>query len=344
MEQQAPDYFQAFVDLAKALTAKLHVDDVQQEVMKAVGQLFFARDWSLLLLDPRANELHFVIVVGDAAPVLRGMRLKVGEGIAGWVAQQRQGVVINDARGDPRFSPRMDQTTQFNTGSLVAAPLVARGALLGVLELVRGPGAVPFTDADLRALQPFCDFAAIALDNARRFEEVEESTVYDACTGLLNLRFLQSRLPQEVARAARYVHPLSVIFVDLDHFKAVNDTLGHARGNALLQDVGRALPKALRTTDRAIRYGGDEFVMLLPETDKAGALVVAERLRGLLHPYFDAEDLQPLAVSASLGVASYPEDADTEQDLLNAADRALYRAKNQGRNCIVSAARTITPQ
>lgn len=334
------DYFQALTNLAQALTANLAMDAVLEEVMRAVSTLFRSRNWSLMLLDPKKQDLYFAIAVGGAAAAIRDMRLGLGEGIAGWVAQQRQGVLVADAATDGRFTQRMDHASKFRTASIVCAPLVCRQELLGVIELIRDEtDEAPFTHESLQVLQPFADFAAIAIDNARRFQRIEEITIVDECTGLNNARYFNSHLPNEISRARRYTHDLSIIFFDLDGFKKVNDTLGHAVGTDLLRQIGNVLREAVRETDRAIRYGGDEFVVFLPATNKQGALQVAERLRVTLgQKCFAPYIKQGLQVGASFGVAGFPGDGNSAEALLEAADKAMYAAKARGRNTVVDAA------
>ncbi len=333
------DLFSALAEVGKALTGNLVFDDVMSAVGRSLTQLLKPSDWSVLLVDEQRHDLYFAVAEGAAGPSIMGMRLQIGEGIAGWVAARKEGVVVPKVADDPRFCPRMDSASSFHTSSILCAPLVCRGELLGVIELVKGAGDnIPYTREHLEILTPFADFAAVAIDNARTFERVQQLTITDEWTGLYNARFLRRFLEEELWRARRYHHELSVMFFDLDHFKLVNDTHGHATGSALLRHVAGIVRGIIRDTDRGVRYGGDEFVVVMPETPKPGALVLANRLRGAVSNAAAVNDVPDVAVTASFGVATYPSDASEAADLLALADQAMYDAKRRGRDGVSDAA------
>ncbi len=323
----------AFNEIAKALTSTLELRTVLELVMQKVSVLLRPSNWSLLLVDEKTGELYFEIAVGPGADALKGLRIKPGEGIAGTVFQSGEPQRIDHARTDPRFAERFDAASEFHTESLLAVPLRSRGKPLGVIELVNGPDAPPFTDDDLQAVQAVADFAGIAIDNARNFQRVQELTITDEHTGLYNARHLRAQLEQESARAVRFGHPLSLLFLDLDKFKEVNDTHGHMAGSALLQEVGELLRESIRGVDSAFRFGGDEFAVLLLETDEAQALHVAQRIRDQFRQrrFLAARGLS-IGLTASIGLACVPAHALTGSELLEAADRAMYVAKSEGRN------------
>lgn len=331
----------AFNDIAKALTSTLDTRQVLELVMQKVSELLRPTNWSLILIDEATQELYFEIAVGPGADKLKGLRVKPGEGIAGTVFVSGAPARVDDVRADPKFSQRFDQTSEFQTRSILAVALRVRGRSVGVIELVNGPNAPLFTDEDLQAVQAIADFAAIAIDNARNFQRVQELTLTDEHTGLYNARHLRALLESEVARARRFDHPLSLLFLDLDRFKAVNDTHGHLTGSALLTEVGELLTGCIRQVDSAFRYGGDEFAVLLLETDAAAAQHVASRIRDqfrarrFLHP----RGLD-LALTASIGLACFPDHAGTAIELLEAADRAMYAVKAAGRNEVSVAPRS----
>lgn len=334
------DYFQALNEVAKSLTSDLQLEAVLNTVMRCLSQLLKPKHWSLLMYDAKTQELTFHVTVGDAADKLRGLRLKLGEGIAGWVAKHQEGVAVPRVADDPRFLRRMDDATEFQTSSILCVPLVCRGQLLGVIELVKDQhDPHPYGAEDLEILGPIADFAAIAILNARTFARVEEMTIIDEWTSLYNARYLSRCLTDEVARAQRYNRPLSVLFFDLDNFKQVNDSHGHSTGSGLLRCIGEFLRQIARETDRAVRYGGDEFVLVMPETDKAGAALVAERIRSeLAAAKFSLPNAPNVGATASFGVASFPADANDGAALLEAADRAMYISKAMGRNKVTDAA------
>ena len=328
----------AYNDIAKALTSTLELGEVLQLVMQKVRELLRPRNWSLLLLDERTGRLAFEIAVGEGAEALKGLQVSVGEGIAGQVFREGRARRVDDVQGDPAFSPRFDRASAFQTRSVVAAPLRSRGRVLGVIELVNGEGDPRFSDEDVVALSAIADFAAIAIDNARNFQRVQELTLTDEHTGVYNARHLRAVMEQEVLRSRRFHHPLSLIFLDLDHFKRVNDTHGHLAGSACLREVGDLLVATSRQVDVVCRYGGDEFAVLLVETGADGAVAIAERVREVLaeHVFLQREGVHA-RLSASLGVATFPDHTRDAQGLLRAADFAMYAAKAEGRNKVCAA-------
>jgi diguanylate cyclase (GGDEF)-like protein len=327
------DELQALNDIGRALTSTLELSEVLHLVMQKVSELLRAGSRALLLLDEAAGELYPEVAVGPGAERLGPARVPLGDGIAGWVAREGQPVLVEDVRADQRFSDRFDGLAGPETRSVLAVPLLAKGRVLGVIELAGGEASRPFSPEDLLTLRTIADYAAIAIDNAQAYERIKELTVVDDHTGLYNARHLYRTLEFEVARSGRYGRPFSVVFLDLDHFKAVNDRHGHQAGSAALKEVGDLLRRALRSADVPIRYGGDEFVLLLPEAERAQALAVAERIRAELEAArFLADRGLDLRVTASFGVATYPEDGATPEAVLGAADAAMYRVKQRSRN------------
>src|SRR5436190_6006957 len=298
-----------FNDVAKALTSSLNLDSILQTIMDKMAEFFRPDTWSLLMVDEQKDELYFAIAVGDAAETLKTVRLKVGEGIAGWVARNGESLIVPDVYRDPRFAKRIDEMTKWETRSIICVPLQSKHRVLGVIQLINC-AMESFGQSEMFFLHALCDYAAIAIDNARAVEKIQELTITDDCTGLYNARHLYKTLEAEVYRAQRFSYEFSVVFLDLDHFKQVNDIHGHLIGSRLLADIGYRIKASLRLIDYAFRYGGDEFVVLLPQTGKEQAVVVAKRLRDIIRssPFPMDNNLQ-LNVRASMGVASYPEDA-----------------------------------
>ncbi len=330
-------------EIGKALTSSLDIGEVMHVILAKVSEILKPRNWSLLLCDPQTGELYFKASVGAGSESLQGLRIKAGEGIAGWVAQHNKPLLVNDVHKDPRFAARFDKTSSFHTRSILAVPLAFKGRMLGVIELVNGSGDGPFDEEDLRILSTVAEFSAIAIENAQNFQKVQELTVLDDHTGLFNSRHLKRQLDQEVVRATRFGHPVSLIFFDLDHFKLVNDTHGHQAGSRVLFEVGKLLTGTLRSTDVPVRYGGDEFVILLPETSKDQAMDAARRIGRMIasQPFLADRAFGPLALTASLGVAAFPDDAREADELLRKADEAMYRVKAERRGGVAGA---LAPQ
>ncbi|MCW3841867.1 diguanylate cyclase [Micromonospora yasonensis] len=213
----------------------------------------------------------------------------------------------------------------------------AGSGALGVLALYDRAGATEFDDDDLITLRTFAGHAAVAVENVRVHEEAQRLSLTDPLTGLWNYRYLREAIRREVERANRFGRMLSVLALDLDRFKDVNDTWGHAAGDAVLVEFARRVRGEIREVDLAFRQGGEEFVVLLPETDARGATIVAERLGAVVrdHPVpVEGHGGDPVRVSVtvSIGIAVYPDHAATGQQVLDAADDALYAAKAAGRD------------
>lgn len=332
--QRTVEQLAAFNEMAKALTSTLELREVLNLVMQKVSSLLRPRNWSLLLQDERTGKLYFEIVVGEGADALKRLQLSPTEGIAGTVFSSGKARRVADVRADPDFAPRFDEASAFHTRSVLAVPLIARERVLGLIELVNGPEDPPFSDDDLTVLTAIADYAAIAIENARNYQRVQELTITDEHTGVYNVRHLRAQLDIELKRSQRFHHPMSLVFLDLDRFKSINDTHGHLMGSAALKEVGELLASLSRQPlDQVYRYGGDEFALLLVETGTDGALTIAQRIleafRG--HRFLQAHGLD-VRLTCSLGVACFPDHARRALDLVRAADFAMYAAKARGRD------------
>ncbi|WP_175441277.1 GGDEF domain-containing protein [Micromonospora humi] len=316
-----------------------------------------ARAGAVLLLDGHG------VLVGQCVEGLAGrwptedpadpatLRVPVGAGVVGAVA----------ATGEPlrgRWTPPDAPTGEPTCETYVAVPFAApeaRGperpghppadgdpaappsAALGVLALYDRLGGDEFDDDDLVMLRTFGGHAAVAVENVRVHEEAQRLSLTDPLTGLWNYRYLRESIRREVERANRFGRMLSVLALDLDRFKHVNDTWGHAAGDAVLVEFARRVRGVIREVDLAFRHGGEEFVVLLPETDARGATIVAERIGAVVRDQpvpVDGHGDEPLRVpvTVSIGIAVYPDHAAGGQQVLDAADDALYAAKAAGRD------------
>jgi diguanylate cyclase (GGDEF)-like protein len=343
-EQREAGEVAIFQELGKALTSSLQLDQVLRTIMEKIDEFLRPDNWSLLLLDEAKQELYFELVVGKASPSLKDVRIKIGQGIAGWVAQNGETVVVPDTAKDTRFFGQVDEKTKTETQSIVAVPVKFRDTCLGVIELINCMGPEGFDNRDLKLLEALADFAAIALENARHVKRIHELTITDDCTTLYNARHMGFILDTEIYRSQRYNYEFSLVFIDLDHFKQVNDTHGHLVGSRLLAEIGNALKNKCRLIDFAFRYGGDEFVLLLPQTSKESALNVARRLHKMIREskWLESEGLN-IKVTTSLGVASYPADSRSKEGLLHLADEAMYLVKNTSRDSVAAANVGVLP-
>ncbi|MEN6439591.1 MAG: sensor domain-containing diguanylate cyclase [Syntrophobacter sp.] len=327
-----------YADLARTLTSTLDLSEVLQIIMRKVGELIAPRNWSLLLMEPDGEHLRFELVTGEGDDVLTGLRLNVGEGIAGWVARNGEAILIEDVQKDPRFCARFDQLSCFETRSIICVPLKSRGRVLGVVELINRLEQASFTERDMHSLQTIAEYAAIAIANADLYRKAQWLSITDDHTSLFNVRYLYDALDGVLRSADDEGSEVCMVFFDLDRFKRVVDSYGHQLGSKVLREVGFLLRKLVRPEDIPVRYGGDEFLILMPHTTKEEALLFAGRIRERIKSnVFLTEEGININVTASFGVACYPRDARDKTELLKLADSAMYKIKETTRDSIGSA-------
>jgi len=214
-------------------------------------------------------------------------------------------------------------------------PLISRGNAIGVMQIAPETGTIT-SSRDKRLLVVFTSAAAVAIDNSLLHKTTEELTIIDALTGLHNYRYFHNKLADELRRADRYRQKLSVLMLDLDHFKEVNDRFGHQSGNVILKEVSVIIRHCVRDIDVVARYGGEEFVVILPQTDEKEAYVIAERIRDSIEKnmFPDSQGRKEIQITISIGVATYPEGVHSLDQLIEKVDKALYSAKAEGRNIV----------
>ncbi len=326
-----------FNDVGHALTSTLKLKEVLNLIAEKTTQLVPCEGWSLLLVDPKSDELAFEIITGPPLETVRGIRIKLGQGIAGWVAKEGEAVLVQDADEDPRFFPAVDAATGIKTRSILCVPLASKEKILGVIELINKRDRPGFDSYDLTLVSALAGYGAIAIENARLYEQAEELAITDDTTQIPNMRYFHHILSREVTRSRRRKTSLSLLFIDLDRFKRINDTYGHLNGSRMLRDVAHLIKRNFRALDLVARYGGDEFVALLPDTDHATAFRLAERLRDQVEAFAFTDDAgHTLKITCSVGVASFPDQAKTKEELVRLADQAMYRAKGARRNVVYS--------
>lgn len=322
------------IDIITTANSLLEPEEVMDLVMTQIHGLIASEAWSVLILENHDSQvLRFVAASGPVSEQLAEVKVPFGEGIAGWVAKHRQPLIVNNVRNDPRFFDEIDKESKFVTKNILCAPLVSRDRTLGVIEMLNREIQDGFSNDDLELVQILVNPAAVAIDNAFLFQRAQKLTIQDDLTELYNSRHLNRCLDVEIERARRSETPMGLIFLDLDGFKGVNDTFGHLQGSQTLIDVASLIQDAARKTDIVGRYGGDEFMLILPGTDQEGAVATAERIRQAIASF----RLQKLSMTASIGIAIYPHHGTTKHDLIRKADAAMYAVKDRGKNAIMVA-------
>jgi diguanylate cyclase (GGDEF)-like protein len=319
-----------FHQLARSLTSSLDLDTILRTILEQMERLIEAEMWTLLMLDEERQELYYAVAAGCEEGALRDLRVKVGEGVAGWVLQHGETLIVPEADDDPGLRKTLAGDKR-KVRSVIAMPLRGRKGVQGVIEILN-PRESQLSDYTIAFLHILSDHAAIAIENARDVSRIQQLSITDDTTGLFNVRHLYDVLGQELDRGARQQQPVSLAFIDLDRFKLVNDAHGHLVGSELLARVGERLQQLSRKQDCCFRYGGDEFVILMPETGATEALMLATELhQELIHSRFRMQGGLELTICASVGLATCPQDGAQVHAIIGAADTRMYSVKSNGR-------------
>jgi diguanylate cyclase (GGDEF)-like protein len=297
------------------------------------------------------KENHLRLAVASGLPnidLIRDLSFRFGEGITGLVAQKGEPIVVRNLALDPRVKlwaklENQDQAPDFlKSGSMLSVPMLYQGRVVGVMDFFY-PQANAFDEEDVALLYALGALVATSIVNADLYEATLELATSDSLTGLLNRRAMGRVIENEIARAQRFSTPLSLLLVDVDHFKNYNDRLGHVMGDIALKEIAARLQSTVRKVDSVARFGGEEFCVILPQTNEESAFDVAEKLCAAIRKLETrGGNKQPLGhISVSVGVAVYPDHLPAllrqapALELIHAADEALYAAKRQGRDRVV---------
>jgi len=336
IDNKQMDNLRVFHEVARALTSSLELEPLLRAIMSKMEEFFGPERWSLLMVDEEKGELYYALSAGIDEAGLRNSRIKLGEGIAGYVATSGIPLVVPNIREDRNWTRFAEEHPELNLQSIACLPIRHGDHTLGVLQLHNSKLDL-LPDSSVAFLRVLCDYAAIALQNARHVKLIHHLSITDDCTGLFNSRHLYQMLEEEIARSGPRGH-FSLLFLDLDRFKSINDTHGHLSGSRLLAEVGSLMKRTLGPDHAGFRYGGDEFVALLRGLNRPAALGMANALRDALRTTeFLAGEGLAIELTASFGLATFPENGDTLHGIIRAADTMMYCAKEQGRDRIVVA-------
>jgi len=302
--------------------------------MKKITVFTGAEAWSLQIID----DPFFKNIGLKKSLNIKKFRYEKNTGITGLVYEKGVPVNVRDTSKDRRFNKETDAFNKLQIRSLMCSPLKAKGGIVGVLRVINKKRANSFSDTEFKLLVSMSHSIAVILEQAYLYKKIDEITVTDDLTGLYNIRYLNRSIEMEIERSQRYGSMFSLIFLDVDNLKKVNERFGHLAGSKVLIETARLLQDNLRKIDVTIRYGGDEFVLILPQTALEGGFLVADRLRKIIakHKFLKNENT-PINLTASFGVVSFPGHADSKEALIKLADKAMYRGKVSTKNVVFAA-------
>jgi diguanylate cyclase (GGDEF)-like protein len=329
----------SLVCLVDDLSIEQNYRNLLQTVLDRSAELLLAEQGSIMLIEKETDLLLLEASKGARKDHGQQVRIPRGVGIAGGVAASGEPLLVEDIEHDPRVCTRNQD--KYKSASFVSVPLKIGHRVVGVMNFNDKRTGELFDDVDLRLAQTCASHAAVVLDRRQMYEQTEKLTqqaATDDLTGLLNRGRFLNRLKEELSRSARFAKMMSVVMLDIDGFKSINDQFGHARGDLVLRRIAEGMMSAVRSIDIVGRYGGDEFVIILPETDAAFAANMAERVRSNIAKTDisrDATDRILNKVTVSIGIATFPLHGTSPELLIAHSDEALYRAKAGGRNQVV---------
>lgn len=336
--QQEEKHFVALNRIVHELGSTLDTDQLFDLILDRLAALVNAEKGSLMLLEDQEGTLAVKAVKGLNKKVLEAVRIAPHEGISGKVLATGVSMLVADLERDERVAQK--PKPRYRTKSFISIPLKLNQRTIGVLNISDKITGEVFSEEDLDRLSSIAHYASVVIERSvfyKKTEELKRISTLDPLTGLVNRRQFEERLVEESERAKRHGLTLSLVMIDLDDFKKINDEFGHLAGDEALRTTARVIRQTIRTIDVACRYGGEEFAIILPQTEKPGAAVIAERicseLRKLDLPVRQTD--VPLRISGSLGVAGYPDDANSPETLVQQADIALYHAKRRGKGQVV---------
>ncbi len=314
---------------SRVLASILDTDSIVEEVMRLLGKLLHYEAYAIVFIDANNNYYYRARFLDTKANILpKAIDLK-GNEILDKVIRQNYPVVIKDISGRDDYVP-LDSKTR----STMIVPMLSHGKLSGLL-LAEARKVGYFKDKDIDMLLTVARSAALALENAELHKKTDKLTITDELTETYNYRYFVQKLEEEKRRASRYNLPLSLIMVDIDWFKQLNDTYGHESGNLVLKHLSGIIKQCIRDVDIFARYGGEEFAVILPQTPQEDARLIGERIRSKVEQFiFHSIKNEEISITVSVGLSSYPENGRSHEELVSLADQALYRAKGEGRNLV----------
>lgn len=328
------DKLESVLEISKMMSSILNLSELIDFIVKKTTEVLKAEKGSLMLVDEQTGHLIVKGAIGLAREHIGSTQLKLGDKIAGWVAKRGEAMLVENIETDERT--KRASRPHYRGKSFVSLPLIHKDKICGVLNVADKEGSSVFTEDDLKYISIIINQAAIAIENAKLYQEVKNLAITDGLTNLFNHRYFKELIVKEINRAKRYGRPLSLVMFDIDDFKTYNDCYGHLMGDHILRTIGTILKNNAREVDIVCRYGGEEFMMILPETDVNGAMAIADKIRETISAGI-AQDKNfkqlDKHITVSGGIAQY-ERKMTKEQLVQKTDQALYQAKREGKNRI----------
>ena len=320
-------------DMTEKLSMCLSLEDTSKTLSAEVDKLFGDRDTTIILYLFHSKTGELGLSSSKKGQMRVSIKSKKGDMFDQWIVRIMQPLLVQDIRNDYRFD--IDKIVVEDARairSIISVPLMVGNKALGILR-IDSPQANHFTTEDLRFLTTIGDLGAIAIENAQLYNQVEQLAVKDSLTNLYLRRYLQERMPKEISRHRHQKTEMSFLMFDLDKFKEYNDKFGHIAGDIVLRTFSMILSKFFKSPgDLICRYGGEEFCVLLPECPKEKAIELAQSVCNNIREQKILLRREQTSITVSVGVASFPSDAQSREDLIYKADMALYKAKEKGRN------------
>lgn len=324
------DYRQMVFNFAREMSNVLDIDEVADSMLRAISKAVHASQASLLLARDEGFNSQFARRLVEGEPITP-VKLNKDSPIVTWLAREDRPLLRELVEIAPEFKAlwEVERSALESLEIDVLCPIKTKGNLIGILALSAKQSGGVYSSDDISLLMTLATEAAVAIENAQLYNQAKQRAHTDELTGLFNHRYFHERLDEEITRCTRFGEIFSLLFLDLDLFKAYNDIYGHLEGDEVLRDVGGYIDSCMRGIDMAFRYGGDEFTIILPQASLDDARKIAERVRKRIETEMDSRGA-PL--SCSMGVAAWPTDGVMREEIVRAADAALYDAKQSGRD------------
>ncbi|OGP29702.1 MAG: hypothetical protein A2073_08290 [Deltaproteobacteria bacterium GWC2_42_11] len=320
-------------NVSKILNLSLNIEEIFNGIINIIGKTIHIDEFCIMLLDEATQKL-VVRAWYPNSGTLPDMSFDIGEGISGTVAKTGNAMLIQDTRKEPNFM--FYKGVKMDIGAFMSIPLTGKkGDVLGVFNIHKKE-PFSFTENDRKFFQEVANQIAIAVENAIIYDRAREASMHDELTGLYNRRYFFEYIEKELARANRYKKSFSILMIDIDSFKNFNDKNGHLKGDKVLKETAKLFVSNLRASDVVVRFGGEEFICLIPETPKEIAVTTAEKLRRAVEEniYKGGENQPGGKVTITIGVATWPDDAQSAIELIDYADKAMYLGKCKGKNIV----------